>query len=1399
MAKPIDVPVRIKLDQNISGTLKALANRLQNIKVSDNVSKDIQKGASIASAEVQDLQDQLSKMSKTKVNVASFQAIKQRINDLESTVTSLETRMQQFATILADAGHASSFESMISSLNEDLKQLQNNALETAESIQKISDATNGKAQIQLYNDADIKKSKANLKELSNELKSLKSKGEVDSSATLDNFDLSGTVKKYNDAVDQMEAAQKKLSKITVGDSEWKNTFSEFNNALSNAKKASNTYDKIQKLMYPQDDDDQIAGIEIETSKYAKKYTNIVSKVKSQVQKQINQITESVDTTTAPSTSNASQNKLSIDVGVSTTPAQIQAKINKIVQAAQNSVKGKPVQIEIELSSKTQSKKFNSALKQFQDNINNLDDESARSQMQDVADNLEKSYGYDITSVISKNFKNIQSEINGIITSLRQQLSKNPIEIPDIKLSDDAIAKAKSQIDDLTKQLQNEIENGAVKATTGQSDNGIYKKISESIKQLETIKSSLSSAGDELYTSFEPVSAQIDKIISGFTNLSSIDIGTSKIDALNVSLNSTVESLEKISTMLDISNTANSATSQKEKSIDVENNQKGKVEADISNINNAFSDTGINVLSSSLSQVVGQLSQAANKASELSVALKQAFSEKPQGLNNLKESVNGIDTDQLSSLLKNLTDISQVLQKFTGITPTSSLDSMFQDINKQVRELSDAGIKLNTKAGKQAGNNIVAQLDQYTSLGGTKQISDMTGVAKNLSKYLTKHVGAKTDESSSLNETSSATQKAISSTQALTSANSTVSNSVEQLVSGLTSESQALNNINNAISNLGVEKMQGIINNLQQLVDLLNTDVNENGIVKSIENISQAGEHLQTLAKVLSSPTKDLQKAKETLGVDSSNDILNNDIKNVSEQSKAFLQNYGQVVAATVQQNSKGALQLVGVVKNANNELEQITSNISTDDSGKYLFNNKKIESGTAALQKQLLQYEKVKQAFDKLSAPTPDTTSQITFDKYGNSEQFQSMLAAAKQYTSQIGQIQKISRQVRQDNNGELRESFSFWGDTGHVTMGRELDMVASSQQLTNVEQLSELIQKLTQNRREYNDLMKSMATNGEDSMTKTQIARIQQLQGEYQKLGSTMQNLKADLGSSNLAQSMIDQFKNQSTASLDTEISKQIENIQNRIQKANQSRANQLNGFTPQYEERLKNINTLIDHITSVQAKHTVGDLYDESELTDIYQDFKKIQGVIDQIGSNNNILAKMSDVNNLLSKVSKDINQNALTGSLRERYQDLQSYLTQIANSSQSVQDGLASITRIDFGNLNGEFKQLHAQMQATGQSGKSFFQQFSTSIKSQSANFLAQYFSLQDIIRYTQTLAQNVVTINSALTELQKVSDASNSRIAQSFDTSAQTAQQLGATVSEVISDTADWSRLNVYRVQ
>lgn len=104
------------------------------------------------------------------------------------------------------------------------------------------------------------------------------------------------------------------------------------------------------------------------------------------------------------------------------------------------------------------------------------------------------------------------------------------------------------------------------------------------------------------------------------------------------------------------------------------------------------------------------------------------------------------------------------------------------------------------------------------------------------------------------------------------------------------------------------------------------------------------------------------------------------------------------------------------------------------------------------------------------------------------------------------------------------------------------------------------------------------------------------------------------------------------------------------------------------------------------------------------------------------------------------------------------------------------------------------MKAKISADGLTGASFWQDTKRAVN-QIAQFTGIYGMLQNVVmEIPSKVASNVKEINDAQIELAKVaSDASESQLSQYWDKSAESAKKYGATVSDVISSTADWSKL------
>lgn len=236
-------------------------------------------------------------------------------------------------------------------------------------------------------------------------------------------------------------------------------------------------------------------------------------------------------------------------------------------------------------------------------------------------------------------------------------------------------------------------------------------------------------------------------------------------------------------------------------------------------------------------------------------------------------------------------------------------------------------------------------------------------------------------------------------------------------------------------------------------------------------------------------------------------------------------------------------------------------------------------------------------------------------------------------------------------------------------------------------------------------------------------------------------------------------------------------------------------NTYTEKFNSHLEDIKSNLKEIIEAESLHDPSQAWDPDALKEyqkIISDIEyKLKGGI--LNNPDNVYASLGQVDKLLGKINSDMSGSSLSGKLLSDYEELRSELERISLAGAAAGSDVAAITKTDLQGFINQWIKLNSQLKGTGQNVKNFQHQFSTALTNQAAQYLAQFFSFRDLIRYGKQISQTVISTDSALIELRKVSDASNTRIQQSFHKSAETAQELGSTITDVINSTADWARL------
>lgn len=114
-------------------------------------------------------------------------------------------------------------------------------------------------------------------------------------------------------------------------------------------------------------------------------------------------------------------------------------------------------------------------------------------------------------------------------------------------------------------------------------------------------------------------------------------------------------------------------------------------------------------------------------------------------------------------------------------------------------------------------------------------------------------------------------------------------------------------------------------------------------------------------------------------------------------------------------------------------------------------------------------------------------------------------------------------------------------------------------------------------------------------------------------------------------------------------------------------------------------------------------------------------------------------------------------------------------------------------DLANYNKQVKLIMSEAQSKGLTGKSSREEFTRAIR-QIGEFAGVYGAIQNVVfEVPRQMVQAVKDVNAAQIELTKVSNASTLQLSNYWEEAAVSAKKYGSTISDVINNTADWSRL------
>lgn len=559
------------------------------------------------------------------------------------------------------------------------------------------------------------------------------------------------------------------------------------------------------------------------------------------------------------------------------------------------------------------------------------------------------------------------------------------------------------------------------------------------------------------------------------------------------------------------------------------------------------------------------------------------------------------------------------------------------------------------------------------------------------------------------------------------------------------------------NNKSDEKIASFTQNLKEIQSAIQplSTIKDNTFLSSIQDILSKGEELKTFAEILKSTKKELKNAKDVLNNQDKSDIGKLNLENYSDEIKQRALNNipdlnYQLMSQSLEATAEGLVKVTTLIKTANGEYVKY---IHTSTDGEEI-RQEKIESGTASILKQA-------QAIEKINAKTKD--SQV-LKKIGeiniepNTPEWAQLVNLIKSFGIELSDVTRIIQTI--DELGY--ESFQvFHGNGLRTTLGMNSETILYEK--------NNLVD-LTETTKEFESILKKLPSETKKAFKDDGLAT-----------GSFVDDLERIL---ELYQKLI----NLSNSGMNVDLGKyqgqleELSNTVNNIFKFNEKQ------FTDEFAKQFISARDQFNNIFDQVLKGT-------TDIDSLKEAIREVEKAFEGLKDKSNLLADPKAIANQLKTVRTELYKN---GAMDKGYQVLlEQYRDELEEALKLYSEGRekeANLTKQRLAEIISGVMDVQGKIQESGKTGLTILNKIGQAIKTNFVQYVARYLSLQDIIRYIRTSVEEVKNLDTALTELRKVSDATTERLQVSLKKSAETAKELGNSIDYVINITSDWARLN-----
>lgn len=565
-------------------------------------------------------------------------------------------------------------------------------------------------------------------------------------------------------------------------------------------------------------------------------------------------------------------------------------------------------------------------------------------------------------------------------------------------------------------------------------------------------------------------------------------------------------------------------------------------------------------------------------------------------------------------------------------------------------------------------------------------------------------------------------------------------------------------------------------------DLLRTQTDD----KLWRSASSAGGQLtqainETAKSKTDNPLTELFGKTDLSGVIEQLNTIISKLDEISVSAKGFTETFknGLNVNASVEEIEK----LTNRVKELEAELAKIktpATTIPSDD----------MKDAFPKTSENLEQVAQSEQKVQQEAVATDKALDNISFTP--NTEGFEDIITKFGILREQAEQITKIVKTTKQTADGTsnisykatLRNGSSYYlgeNSTPQVLNASETVYDVKADNAKKLEREKQIWNELTTSLERYATIQKRIASNNALSTDNAEAIKLLEHIHELQR-NDILPTEKLTASNEKLQQ--INQTVTDLKAKLKESTLDSLQGSIDKYQKIYDQRKTYSSDFTPseQYTQNLTELNTAIGNL--VEYRNTLKNV---SEVT-VKQE-AELKGLV-------TACEKASDSFKSLSASEKGASQIAIDKLVQRINKDLDectNYSKEAKLGLRALRDELESANPRNLKEITSEIINIENAEIRAGRAGRSFFDTLKNSGFHQIAAQMAGMFGVYDVINLGKEGFNVVRELNTALTEMRKVSDETVQSLKDYQATTFDTADAVGTTAKQIQNSTADWMRL------